>query len=495
MYSIGFDVGSSSVKVALLEIESGKVIAQTTYPDTELKIDSPHFGWAEQQPETWWECVCNASKILLRKSSVPKERIASIGISYQMHGLVIIDKNKNVLRPSIIWCDSRAVSIGDEAQTELGAPYCSSSLLNSPGNFTASKLKWVKDNEVDVYGNIFKFMLPGDYIAMKMTGEINTTISGLSEGIFWDYKKNKVSTELMNYFGFHPSLIPDIVPTFAVHGKLIESAAEELGLKAGTVISYRAGDQPNNALSLGVMNPGDAATTAGTSGVIYGITDTVQSDSQSRVNLFAHVNHTFETPKLGILLCINGTGILNSWMRKNITSDVSYKVMNQIASRSPIGADGVIVLPFGNGAERIFNNKIIGSHFIGIDFNRHSQKQLLRAAQEGIVFALRYGFDIMKSMNFSPKVIKAGNGNMFLSEIFAQTFVNSTGAHLGLYDTDGACGAARGAAFGAGFYSTSNDMFIGLQPLREYEPDPNQLEQTEEAYQNWLQKLEKFQNN
>lgn len=491
MYSIGYDVGSSSVKCSFIEIETGKVAAQGFYPAEEMEIVSKQSGWAEQDPELWWSYAKTLTQKLIKENDIKKESVVSIGISYQMHGLVIVDENRKVLRPSIIWCDSRAVEIGNNAFNKIGADYCLKNLLNSPGNFTASKLAWVKQNEPDVYSKIYKAMLPGDFLAMKLTGQIVTTYSGLSEGIFWDFNTNSVSSQILNHYGIDKEILADALPSFSEQGRLSKSAAEELGLKEGIIVSYRAGDQPNNAFSLNVLNPGEVAATAGTSGVVYGVIDQVNYDHLSRVNQFAHVNHTKDSTRLGVLLCINGTGIQNSWLRKNFGNGLSYNDINQLASEAPIGSDGVSVIPFGNGAERVLQNKNIGSQILGLDFNRHSRNHVFRAAQEGIVFSFMYGVEIMREMGLNINVVRAGEANMFLSPVFRQTLANVTGASIELYDTDGAQGAARGAAYGAGYYKTFAEAFSNLNKVREIHPENENRESTTAAYKKWLDQLNK----
>jgi xylulokinase len=492
MLSIGYDIGSSSIKCSILEIENGKVIAEDFYPVEEMRISSPYPGWAEQDPNMWWENVKILTKQLLKNNNIDGSKVVSIGISYQMHGLVLVDKNQNVLRPSIIWCDSRAVEIGNKAFNKIGSDYCLNNLLNSPGNFTASKLRWVKENEPDVYSRIYKAMLPGDFIAMKLTGEINSTISGLSEGIFWDFKNHNISAKILSNYEIDEKILPDIHPTFAVQGKITADVAAELGLNKGTFVSYRAGDQPNNAFSLNVINSGEIAATAGTSGVIYGVMDKINCDKLSRVNQFAHVNYTVEQPRFGVLLCINGTGIQNSWVRKQIAGNLSYDYMNKLAYDIPVGSEGVCVIPFGNGAERVLENKNVKGQILGLDFNRHTSAHLFRASQEGIAFSLKYGLDIMKEMGLKVSVIRAGKANMFLSPVFRETLSNVTEAMIELYDTNGAQGAARGAAYGAGYYKTFKDTLQSLNKVGEVHPKVKDVDITLNAYNNWLSKLKLF---
>ncbi len=486
---LGYDLGSSSIKATLIQSQTGLVVASATYPKQEMSMISKKPGWAEQKPEDWWTNIKNATQELLLKSRTPKDRIQAIGISYQMHGLVLVDKEQNVLRPSIIWCDSKAVDIGKKAFHDLGGEFCLENYLNSPGNFTASKLKWVKDNEPEIYEQVYKAMLPGDFVAMKMTGEINTTISGLSEGIFWDFKSKTLADKLLGYYGIDPDILPDIVDTFSVQGQLTANAAKELGLSEGTKICYRAGDQPNNAFSLNVLNAGEVAATAGTSGVIYGIMENPAHDPLSRVNTFVHVNHAKRKERYGVLLCVNGTGILNSWLQKNIAEGATYDDMNEMAMQAPIGADGLSFVPFGNGAERIMENNDTGARLSGLNFNRHNQSHILRAGQEGIVFALNYGFNIMKEMGMEINTIRAGHANMFLSPLFREAFANITCATVELYNTDGAQGAARGAGVGSKVYTNYEEAFKGLKSIETVEPSPALFGAYEDAYENWLKNL------
>jgi xylulokinase len=489
---LGLDIGSSSIKASIVSTATGKCVVTAQSPTQELGMIALQPGWAEQEPETWWHHAKISIRQCLQHSEVDAKRIAAIGISYQMHGLVLVDKNQNSLRPSIIWCDSRAVEIGDQAYRDLGPEYCLKHFLNTPGNFTASKLRWVKQNEPEIFERIHKAMLPGDFIGMKLTGEINTTDTGLSEGMFWDYESRTISDKLLSHYGIAGSQLAELTPVFSVQGKITSAIASELNLSPDVVVSYRAGDQPNNAFSLNVLDAGETAATAGTSGVIYSVTDKNAYDPKSRVNTFIHVNNSREKISNGVLLCINGTGILNSWLRRNLQSGgngYDYNQMNEISTSVPIGAEGLAVLPFGNGAERVLQNRTINASIAGLDFNRHSQAHLLRAGQEGIVFALKYGFDVLQSMGLNSSVIRAGYANMFLSPVFRDAFVNTIGAPLQLFNTDGATGAAIGAGIGAGIFDFDG-AFKGLSLMNEQVPDKSRSEQYQQAYQKWKAVLE-----
>ncbi|WCT14221.1 xylulokinase [Mucilaginibacter jinjuensis] len=488
MLLLGIDIGTSSVKVSVVDAATQQAVATAQYPDTESPIKSLQSGWAEQSPSMWWDQTQKAIQIANQSGSYNPQDIGAIGIAYQMHGLVLVDKDQNVLRDSIIWCDSRAVEIGNKAFETIGEEHCLAHLLNSPGNFTASKLAWVKENEPEVYAQIAKFMLPGDFIGMKLTGSITSSVSSLSEGVFYDFVNGTLSEDIINYFGFSKDLFPEILPVFSEHGYVTEKVAQLLGLKAGIPLTYKAGDQPNNALSLNVLQPGEVAATAGTSGVIYGVSDELTYDQQSRVNTFAHVNYAEEQKRLGVLLCINGTGSLNRWAKNLFGSAISYKEMNDLAQSIPVGSDGLRILPFGNGAERMLNNKLVGVHFHNIDLNLHTQAHIFRAVQEGIAFAFRYGLDIMRENGMSPSIIRAGKANLFLSDVFAQSFVNVTGVPVELYKNDGSVGAALGAGIGARTYKTEAEAFANMKPIQLIQPNGENMET---IYQEWKTLLER----
>ncbi|MBI9036889.1 MAG: carbohydrate kinase [Bacteroidales bacterium] len=491
MYFIGYDIGSSSVKASIIEGHSGKCLATSFFPKKEMKISSPQPGWAEQNPKDWWKNLKLATREILISSGISTSDIKAIGISYQMHGLVLLDKNDKVLRPSIIWCDSRASKIGEDAFQKIGKEKCLSRLLNSPANFTASKLKWVKENEPNTFEKINKILLPGDYIAYKLTGEKNTTVSGLSEGMFWDFEKNEIADFLLIFYGIEKNLFPETIPTFSNQGRICKKAAKELGLDNDTLLCYRAGDQPNNAFSLNVLNPGEIAATAGTSGVIYGISNEVKYDPLSRINTFAHVNHSSKQKRLGVLLCINGTGILYSWAKNNIGNNIfDYEEMNVLADQITVGSEELIVLPFGNGAERIIENRNIFSQIHGLNFNLHKKEHVFRAIQEGIVFSLFYGMKIMEEAGIEIKVIRAGNANMFLSKVFRETLANLSGATIELFDTEGSVGAARGAGIGYGFYKNYGEAFKSFKKINVIEPVVNNQAYSD-SYNKWLNVLEK----
>ena len=490
MYLLGYDCGTSSIKATLMEVETGNVLATAISPHKEMKIISERPGWAEQNPQTWWDNVIAATRQIKKDFSFEAGDVKAIGISYQMHGLVTVDTNSQSIRPCIIWCDSRAVETSEQLAQQIGREKCFQTLLNLPGNFTASRLKWLKDNEPENYSKIHKAMLPGEYVAMKMTDQIKTTPSGLSEWMLWDFQKHGLVKDFLSFYDFNEELLPESVPTFSNQGELTKKAADELGLNTGTPVCYRAGDQPNNALSLNVLNPGEVATTAGTSGVIYGIIDQPHYDKQSRVNPFVHVNYSHQTPRYGVLMCVAGTGILNSWLQKNAAHDLTYDQMNELASQAPVGSEGLFILPYGNSAERTLVNRDIGASVHGLNFNIHNRSHLLRAAQEGIVFALNYGLSIMHDMSVKVETVRAGYANMFLSPLFAQAFANVTGAVVQLYNTDGSQGAARGAGIGAGIYKTYQDAFVGLDCKKTFEPDEKQAAAYKEAFQKWLNLLE-----
>ncbi|WP_116108176.1 xylulokinase [Lewinella sp. IMCC34191] len=492
MYAIGFDIGSSSVKAALVEAATGKVLARVQAPAEEMGMDAPKPGWAEQDPELWYQYVVETTQKLLSETGTDSADVKAVGIGYQMHGLVLVDENHDVVRPSIIWCDGRAVDTGDRAFKGIGADECLSHCLNSPGNFTAAKLKWVADNEPENYARTAHAMLPGDYIALRLGGEATTTITGLSEGVLWDFKEKHQANLVIDQMDLDPAKICRTVPAVGMQGKVTEKAAAETGLTAGTIIGYRAGDQPNNAMSLNVIRPGEVAATAGTSGVVYGVTDRMAFDPGQRVNSFAHVNYTDDENRIGILLCINGTGIAHRWIRQQVCSPgTTYENMETQAATVPIGSDGLHFLPFGNGPERMLQNREIGAQLLGMDFNRHTRAHLVRAGIEGVAFSFVYGMKIMKELGVKLSTIRVGNDNMFQSDVFAFTISTLTGATIEIHNTNGAVGAALAAGVAAGMSPDLNAAVGQQEVLGRVEPKESDKAALEKAYARWESALEK----
>jgi len=490
MLLLGIDLGTSSIKVSVVDVATRQAVASAHYPEKEADIVSLQSGWAEQSPDTWWEYTQQAIKKLNAEKKYDPSEIAAIGIAYQMHGLVLVDKAQNVLRNSIIWCDSRAVSYGDAAFKHIGESECLSCLLNSPGNFTASKLAWVKEHEPHVFDKIDKVVLPGDFLAMKLTGNLTTSITALSEGVFWNFKKDTLSSEVVDFFGFNNDFFPPVKNVFSEHGYLADSVAKSLGLKPNIPVTYKAGDQPNNALSLNVLEPGEVAATAGTSGVIYGVSDELTYDPLSRINTFAHVNYSLQQKRVGVLLCINGAGITNRWTRSLCDTQKSYNELDGVINAIPAGSEGLIVLPFGNGAERMLQNRLTGAQVLNIDFNKHTAAHIYRAGQEGVAFAFRYGLDIMRENGMRPSIIRAGKANMFLSDVFTEAFVNATAVPVELFQNDGSVGAALGAGIGAGIFSDYKEAFNNLKPLKRVEVSKASL--YEGLYSKWKEQLDKY---
>jgi len=485
MFAIGYDIGSSSIKAALVNLDTGETVGLVQYPEEEMAMYAEQVGWAEQDPEIWWDAVCKCSKKLLAAHPKTRNNIRSIGISYQMHGLVLVDKEMQVIRPSIIWCDSRAVEIGDQIYAQLTPEYCDTHLLNSPSNFTAAKLAWVKENEPENYGRIHKMMLPGDYIAMRLTGNICTTATGLSEGIFWDFKNDTVSDTLLEKLGFSSSLIPEIVNTSSHQGIVSKIAADVTGLDAGILVSYRAGDQANNALSLTVLEPGEIAATGGTSGVAYGVSDKLISDSQQRVNSFAHVNHSKDNIRIGQLLCINGAGSQYAWIKKQITQDgTSYTEMESRIEQIPVGSNGLRVIPFGNGAERMLNNKQTGAHIHNLQFHMHSRDHIVRAALEGIAFSFVYGIRLLQELGVDTNRIKVGNDNLFQSKVFSSSISNLLSCEIEMMDTTGAIGAAQASGIAIGAFESFGEAVSTVKRIKTFSPN-NNTEAYSDAYRKW----------
>ena len=484
---LGIDLGSSSVKVSLLDTATGRTLDQEQRPAAaEMAIEAPRPHWAEQDPHRWWANTTEAIRALKARHSLAE--VSAIGVAYQMHGLVLLDAEGEVVRPSIIWCDSRAVALGREAAESIGQHRIETTTLNGPGNFTASKWAWVARHEPEVLARATTVMLPGDYIAFKLTGERNTTASGLSEMILWDFGQRRPASFVLEHYGLDVDLLPPLVPTFGDQGTVLAEVAQEFGFRQNARVAYRAGDQPNNAYALNVLEPGETAATAGTSGVVYAVTDQRVYDRQQRVNAFLHVNAAAEAERLGVLLCVNGTGSAYAWLRRTLgaTALPDYAQVNAWAAESEIGGDGLRFYPWGNGAERMLGNADLGARLEGLTFARHGAPELCAAVQDGIAAALTYGTRGLDDVGARPQVVRAGRANLFLSDRFAQAFAQLGEAPLQLYDTDGAQGAARGAAVGAREYADHAEALASLRVVAEFEPRAELAAAYEDYYERWL---------
>jgi xylulokinase len=484
MIAIGFDIGSSFVKAALVEVETGKPIARARVPEVEIPMEAQQLGWAEQHPNLWWQYLCEATQKLLTETDINAEQISSIGISYQMHGLVLVDRDLNPLRKSIIWCDSRATSYGEKAFEKLGKGYCKDHLLNSPGNFTASKLAWVIENEPELYQKAYKLMLPGDFLAAKLSGIPQTTITGLSEGIFWDFKNDQASQALFDHYQIDQSLVPEVVDNFTVQATVSNAGAQATGLKEGTPITYRAGDQPNNAYTLGARKAGDVVATGGTSGVVYALTDQLSGNELTKVNTFAHVNYQPQQKMFGKLLNLNGAGIQYRWLHQ-LMGEVGYEKLNEMAQQAPIGSNGLQVFPFGNGAERMLDNKVVNGHISNINFNIHDNNHMVRATLEGIAFAMIYGIEILKNDGVDIENLKVGNDNLFLSDVFSKTIADTLGISIQMLEATGAEGAAKASISNP--HQTQNNDNINI--TKTIKPNPKLQVESIASFEKWKTQL------
>jgi xylulokinase len=484
MIGIGYDIGSSFVKAALVDVETGRPIARARVPEAEISIDALQIGWAEQDPNLWWQYLCDATKKLLSDAQIKADQISSIGISYQMHGLVLVDRDLNPLRKSIIWCDSRATHFGEKAFEKLGKDYCKDHLLNSPGNFTASKLAWVIENEPELYQKAHKLMLPGDFLAAKLSGEMQTTVTGLSEGIFWDFKNDQPSKALFDHYQMDQSLVPEVVDNFTVQATVSSSGTQATGLKEGTPITYRAGDQPNNAYTLGARKAGDVVATGGTSGVVYALTDQLSGQELTKVNTFAHVDYQPQKKIFGKLLNLNGAGIQYRWLHQ-LMGELGYDKLNEMAQQAPIGSNGLQVFPFGNGAERMLDNKVVNGHISNINFNIHDNNHMVRATLEGIAFAMIYGIEILKNDGVIIENLKVGNDNLFLSDVFSKTIADTLGISIQMLEATGAEGAAKASIDRANQTQSNNNINI----TKTINPNPKLRDESIASFEKWRTQL------
>lgn len=471
MAFLGIDVGTSSVKVSIVG-EDGVILASATAPaSSERAINSPNPNWAEQNPEDWWE---DAQQAILNLPLEARLQVEAIGIAYQMHGLVLVDSQFQPVRPSIIWCDGRNIQESQILAESLGLDALENRLLNKPGTLTLAKLAWVAEHEPETLAKAHTFGLPGDFIAYKLTGEWSTTKSGYSEMVGWDFGASIPFEEGFRKAGWKLPL-PEARPNLEEGAPIQKVIAEKLGLPPSARVTYRAGDQPNNAFGLGVLQQGETAISAGTSGVLYGIGDSSPGLHEG-INRFLHVNS-----QIGVLMCLNGVGSALAFARRTWFQNQSYEALSELASQAN-PENCPYFFPFGNGAERILSERAF-SGFTELDFNRHNLPELARSVFEGIAFAYRLGSEKMEKAGCLSKVVNGTESGLLKSSFFAQLLANELQVELILSEGDGSTAAARGAALGI------KKILPKPAPLKRYLPTSPA---NHERFSHWHKILEKF---
>lgn len=475
MFVLGIDLGTSSVKILALD-EEGNICAESS---SDYPMDSPADGWAEQNPVDWWESVKNAMGELLSKGAFAPDDVKAISFSGQMHGLVSLDKDNNVLYPAILWCDQRT---GEECK-EITDHFGKDGLFKEVGNlaltgFTAPKILWMKKNKPDIFEKTAHILLPKDYIGFKMTGNHCTDYSDASGMLLLNVKRKQWSRSMLDFLEIDTGMLPELKESYSPVGKLTREALNELGLKGDITVVAGAGDQAAGAIGTGTVKEGIISVAMGTSGVVFAAHDTYRADPDMRLHAFCHANGKYHS--MGVMLscasCIK-------WWHDKVTDHMSIDELIDETATVPAGADKVIFLPYLMGERTPYPDPDARGTFIGITPNT-TRNAMSKAILEGVSFGLRDTYEIIKSMGIPVNEIRAIGGGArnpigleILSDIFGYP-VSTINTKQG-----GALGAAILAGVGTKIYgdieTTCNNL---IKTDRTFEPDSKNKGVYEERY-------------
>lgn len=456
-YLLGIDIGTSGTKTVLFD-EAGNTIASAL---GEYPLYQPNVGWAEQDPEDWWKATFSTIKAVLGKSGVNPSDVKGVGLSGQMHGAVLLDKDNQVLRKAIIWCDQRSSAECDQITSIIGKERLIEITANPAlTGFTASKVMWVKNNEPEIFEKVKKILLPKDYIRFKLTGEFATEVSDASGMQFMDIPKRKWSSEVLDKLGIDKGLLGDVYESQEVSGKVHKAAAELTGLKEGTPVVGGAGDQAAGAVGNGIVRPGVISSTIGTSGVVFAFSENVSIDPKGRVHTFCHaVPNTWH-----IMGVTQGAGLSLKWFRDNFcieekrTAELMgidpYVLMDQEADRVEAGCSGLIYLPYMMGERTPHLDPNAKGVFFGLSA-KHEKQDMLRAVMEGVVYSLKDCLEIIKEMGVDVSEVRASGGGG-KSKLWRQMQSDVFGTEITTINSSegGALGVALLAGVGTGVYSS-----------------------------------------
>ena len=474
-YYLGLDIGTSGTK-ALLITEDGRHVASDT---AEYPLSTPRPQWAEQDPEDWWQAVLLTTKSVLRKANIGGEEVAGIGLSGQMHGSVFLDRDNNVLRPALLWCDQRTQAECDWITAQVGhdalVEHISNPVLTG---FTAPKIVWLRNHERETYDKVVKVLLPKDYIRFKLTGVHATEVSDASGTALLDVKNRRWSEEVLGAAGIPRTFMPECAESIEITGHVHAEAAALTGLAQGTPVAGGGGDQAAGAVGSGIVETGIVSSTVGTSGVVFAYSDTPATDPHLRVHTFCHaVPGKWHT--MGVVLSAGGS---LRWLRDTFfqpegvvartTGGDPYALMAEGARHVPPGAEGLIFLPYLTGERTPYPDASARGAFFGITL-RHKRQHFTRAVLEGVAFALNDTFQIFEEIGVPITQVRASGGGA-KSDVWRQIHADVTGhPHETLSVDEGpALGAALLAAVGTGAYPTvAEACHAAIQTGARTEPD------------------------
>jgi xylulokinase len=449
---LGIDIGTGGSRALLID-QKGAVRAGFTAPHEEMRMERPL--WAEQRPENWWDAAVLAIRGVLAESGVSGSQIKGIGLSGQMHGLVMLDGAGAVIRPSLIWCDQRSQKQVDDIHAKLGREnilrYIANPVLTG---FTLPKLLWVRDNEPHHFARMRHMLLPKDYVRFCLTGELATEVSDASGTALFDVVKRRWSFEMVDGLGLDRAILPKCYESSEVTGKITQCVAELTGLAAGTPVVGGGGDQAASAVGNGIVEPGIVSCTLGTSGVVFAHMDQVAYDPAGRVHTFCHAVRD----KWHVMGVTQGAGLSLQWFRNQLAPGMDYGALTKEAEQSPAGAQGLFWLPYLMGERTPHLDATARGGWIGLT-NSHRRTDLIRAVIEGVSYSQRDCLDIVAGLGVPLSSVRASGGGA-KSVFWRQLLADILGKRVVTLETQegSAYGAALLAMAGTGEYGSVAEM-------------------------------------
>jgi xylulokinase len=466
MYWLGVDVGTGGSR-ALLVDANGRVRYSFVAPHEEMRMLKPL--WAEQEPEDWWRASQLAIQGVLKQAKADGGAINGIGLSGQMHGLVLLDEKHSVIRPALIWCDQRSQRQVDEINAAAGPE----TVLRATANpvltgFTLPKLLWVKDNEPEKYSRIKRVLLPKDFVRFKLTGEFITDVSDASGTALFDVLRRKWSDEMIGILHLDKSILPEALESSAIAGHISEEAARATGLRAGTPVVAGAGDQAASAIGNGIVRSGEVSCTVGTSGVVFAYLEKPAYDPLGRVHTFCHA-----IPGVWHVMGVTqGAGLSLQWYRNRFSQNSDYDELTADASLSPPGAHGLFWLPYLMGERTPHLDANARAAWVGLTA-KHQASDLVRSILEGVCYSLKDGLEIIRELGATPSTTRLSGGGA-KSPLWHQLFANIFNQRVTTLETQegSAFGAALLAAIGTKHYASAKEACkAAVHEVSAKEPD------------------------
>ncbi len=476
-YSLGIDVGTTSSRALLIDARGG-VRGSFSAPHQEMQMARPL--WAEQHPDDWWSATQIAIQGVVRASAVDAKSIVSIGLTGQMHGLVLLDSADKVIRPALIWCDQRSQQQVDFIVGKLGA----AAILKATANpmltgWTLPKLLWIRDYEPEQFARVRKVLLPKDYIRFKLTGEFATDVSDASGTGMFDVVHRRWSEAVVSGLNLDPSILPTAVESSTVTGKVTATAAQITGLSEGTPVVGGAGDQAASAIGNGIVTPGTMSCTLGTSGVVFAYLDKPAYDPQGRVHTFCHA-----LPNVWHVMGVTqGAGLSLQWFRNRFAPQAQYDDLTAEAALAPAGSHGLFWLPYLMGERTPHLDALARACWIGLTA-KHSRADLTRSVLEGVSYSLNDGLQIIRGLGADPAVIRLSGGGA-RSPFWHQLFADIFNVYVAVLETQegSAYGAALLALGGTGEYGSVRELVnAAIHEVSGRQPEPASAEAYAKRY-------------